>query len=128
MAGEIAVAKYLNLYPDQQIETGAGGVDLTMHTGTTLDVKTTHHEDGMLISSQYKANRSHADLFVLVTGHYEDQDKPFNIRGYRKAEYLFQEKNLTWITPNSRPYAIPQQDLQPIKKIKSTATPHTSKE
>jgi hypothetical protein len=117
MAGELVVAKHLNLYPDLTIQTGAGGIDLTLHKGTTLDVKTTHHPNGKLIAGEYKKNRDHAQIFILVTGDIHEENQPFHIRGYETSKNLFKDENYGWLANSSKCYQVPQEELKPIQKL-----------
>lgn len=114
MAGEIAVAKHLNLYPDLTIEVTKGGIDLTLEDGTTVDVKTTEYDDGHLLAPTYKKDREHADIFILVTGEIPE----FKIRGWAKSETLFQEDNIKWMGSSSKGYALTQDELNPLNQLK----------
>jgi len=116
MAGEIVVAKRLNIYPDLKIEVTQGGIDLTLPDGTTVDVKTTEYSDGHLLAPTYKKDREHADVFLLVTGEFNDGE-PFKIRGWAEAEKLFQEDNLKWIGSQTKSYALEQKQLHDLDEI-----------
>jgi hypothetical protein len=97
MIGEIALAKYLNVYPDLAIDTGAGGVDMR-YKHLTIDVKTTEYLDGHLLAPTWKQHREHADVFVLLTLDWptEDYDEPpvAEPKGWIRAENLFHGDNI----------------------------------
>tara|TARA_R100000322_G_scaffold78473_1_gene49274 strand:+ start:134 stop:721 length:588 start_codon:yes stop_codon:yes gene_type:complete len=84
VAGELAVAKYLNLYPDLSIFVRKSGADLLTHNNKKIDVKTTFYDRGKLIAF-YKTDYGDVDTFVLVTAeHYPT----VVIRGWAKREDL----------------------------------------
>ena len=83
LGGELAVAKWLNVYPDLTIYARQGGVDLISHTGKKIDVKTTKYSTGKLLA---KINTAYPDIdiFVLVTGEFP----VFTVRGWATKEEL----------------------------------------
>ena len=84
IAGELAVAKHLNVYPDLSIFVRKGGADLVTHSDKKIDVKTTFYDRGKLIAF-YKTDYGDVDTFVLVTAeHYPT----VVIRGWAKREDL----------------------------------------
>ena len=84
VAGELAVAKYLNVYPDLTIFIRKGGADLITPNNKKIDVKTTFYDNGKLIAF-YKPDYGDIDTFVLVTAeHYPT----VVIRGWAKKEDL----------------------------------------
>ena len=84
LAGELAVAKYLNVYPDLTIFIRKGGADLITPNNKKIDVKTTFYDNGKLIAF-YKPDYGDIDTFVLVTAeHYPT----VVIRGWAKKEDL----------------------------------------
>lgn len=87
LAGELAVARYLNIYPDLTTFIRKGGTDLVTHDGKHIDVKSTFYHTGKMIS-QYKYNYDDVDLFVLVTTKYFPK---VVIRGWTKKKELINE-------------------------------------
>jgi hypothetical protein len=89
LGGELATAKWLNVYPDLTIYARQGGVDLLSHSGIKIDVKTTKYKTGMLLA---KINTSYKDIdaFVLVTTDYPK----FIIRGWATKDELINSKNI----------------------------------
>ena len=83
LGGEIAVAKWLNIYPDLTIYARQGGADLISNTGKRIDVKTTMYETGKLLA---KINTAYPDIdiFVLVTAEFP----VFIVRGWATKEEL----------------------------------------
>ena len=64
MAGEIAVAKYFNRYPDLTVGPHHSGYDLIV-AGKKVEVKTTSYNPGLLQQS-LKKKVTDADIYVLV--------------------------------------------------------------
>ena len=90
VAGELAVAKYLNLYPDLSIFVRKSGADLITHNNKRIDVKTTFYDRGKLIAF-YKTDYGDVDTFVLVTAeHYPT----VVIRGWAKREDLINDDKI----------------------------------
>lgn len=90
VAGELAVAKYLNVYPDLSIFVRKGGADLITHDNKKIDVKTTFYDKGKLIAF-YKTDYGDIDTFVLVTAeHYPI----VVIRGWAKREDLINNNKI----------------------------------
>ena len=89
LGGELAVAKWLNVYPDLTIYPRQGGVDLLSSSGSRIDVKTTKYSTGMLLA---KINTSYKDIdiFILVTSDYPT----FKIRGWATKDDLLNPKNI----------------------------------
>jgi hypothetical protein len=88
---ELAVAKYLNIYPDFTIEPRNGGIDLTLKSGCTIDVKQTRYNNGKLIATMKKEkDKNVADIFVLVTGIFPAYD----IVGWCKKNELINQNNV----------------------------------
>ena len=89
LGGELATAKWLNVYPDLTIYARQGGVDLLSHSGIKIDVKTTKYKTGMLLA---KINTSYKDIdaFVLVTTDYPK----FIIRGWATKDEIINSKNI----------------------------------
>ena len=89
LGGELATAKWLNVYPDLTIYARQGGVDLLSHSGMRIDVKTTKYSTGMLLA---KINTPYKDIdsFVLVTAEYPS----FIVRGWATKDELIDPKNI----------------------------------
>ena len=88
MAGEIAVAKYFNRFPDLTIGPHRRGYDLVIK-GKRVDVKTTSYNPGWLNCKTYK-KIDDADIYVLV-----HCDLPhYTIQGGATAEDLICETNI----------------------------------
>ena len=70
-AGEIAVARVINAYPDFSIGPHRRGFDLKMRGNdgkdVRIDVKTTRHQDGYLIAKKWR-KADDCDMYVLVSG------------------------------------------------------------
>ena len=67
IAGEIAVAKYLNLYPDTTISIRSGSCDLQTHNGLMIDVKTSAYHTARL-TAPITTQIHKASVYVLVVG------------------------------------------------------------
>ena len=88
MAGEIAVAKYFNRYPDLTIGPHYSGYDL-MIAGKKVDVKTTTRNPGWL-QAKLKKKVTDADIYIMVTA-----DMPhYTIQGGATAQDLIQQHNI----------------------------------
>ena len=90
IAGELAVAKYLNIYPDFTILVRKGGADLVTHDGRRIDVKSTFYHTGQLMAF-YKNPYNDIDSFVLVTT--KDYPKVV-LRGWIDKKELLNERNV----------------------------------
>jgi hypothetical protein len=119
MVSEIAVAKALNVFPDLKIETGAGGTDMR-YKHLTLDIKGTEYDDGKLLAPTWKQHRPHADVFLLVTIDWPDEeyDEPpeLKLRGWEEAEEFFQSKHVINLGYGPT-FGIEQENLRPIKEL-----------
>ena len=78
LGGEIAVARWLNIYPDLTTHTRQGGADLTSNTGKRIDVKTTMYKTGKLLAMMNTAYPD-IDIFVLVIILFYKKSKVVNI-------------------------------------------------
>ena len=121
MVAEIAVAKELNVFPDLKIETKAGGTDMR-YKHLTLDIKGTEYEDGKLLAPTWKQHKPHADVFVLVTIEWPDEEykeKPeLKIRGWEEAEEFFQTKHVINLGYGPT-FGIEQENLRPLIELKN---------
>jgi len=107
MAGEIAVAKYFNRYPDLTIGPHYSGYDL-MIAGKKVDVKTTTRNPGWL-QAKLKKKVTDADIYIMVTA-----DMPhYTIQGGATAQDLIQQHNIkdTGYGPN---YTLEMDQLTPL--------------
>ncbi|MHA2279902.1 MAG: hypothetical protein ACXAC5_03370 [Promethearchaeota archaeon] len=59
---EFAFCKLVNIMPDFTTEPRNGGIDCTLASGKTVDVKQTSHPRGNLIAYKKKAHTSKADM------------------------------------------------------------------
>lgn len=111
MAGEIVVAKYLNLYPDMDLqETLPGSVDLISKDGKRIDVKTTKYKNGKLLAT-LKKGKTPADVYFLVTGQFPS----YSIIGWTWSSDLFKDENIVDLGHGDT-YALPQERLNLIGK------------
>jgi len=86
--GELAFCRLFNVYPDLQVND-KNRADCRLHCGLTVDVKTTHHENGRLISIRHKVEKQ-ADLYALVVGRFPR----YRLVGLATAEELFSDESL----------------------------------
>ena len=108
MAGEIAVAKYFNRYPDLTVGPHYNGYDL-MVAGKKVEVKTTSYNPGFLQQS-LKKNVYDADIYVLV-----HIDLPHcTILGGIASEDFIHEFNVK-DTGYGKMYTIESSQLKPLK-------------
>jgi len=84
-AAEMAVAKYLNVYPD--LKDKSDHEDLT-YRGQTINVKSTKYPYGKLLVPDYQGRT--ADWYILVTGEMPE----FTIRGVVHADEVFRQENI----------------------------------
>lgn len=82
-AAEIAAAKLLNVYPDMQA-IQLPEWDLKSKNNFTIDVKTTHHEDGRLIATMKKQDIA-CDFYMLMVG----SAPLYDCRGFAHRSKLF---------------------------------------
>ena len=109
VAGELAVAKYLNLYPDLSIFVRKSGADLITHNNKKIDVKTTFYDRGKLIAF-YKTDYGDVDTFVLVTAeHYPT----VVIRGWAKREDLINDDKISNLG-HGKVFVMEQSELRDI--------------
>lgn len=83
MAAELAVARFLNVYPDLSVDPRKGGHDL-YYRGLWLDVKWSHYSNARLLVVASKRADA-ADIYVLVTGAGGD----LLLRGWAWANEIF---------------------------------------
>ena len=110
MAGEIAVAKYFNRFPDLSVGPHYSGYDL-MIAGKRVDVKTTKYNPGYL-QAKTKKKLEDADIYILVSA-----DVPhFTIQGGATAQQLIQSHNIK-DTGYGPCYTLEQDQLTPLKEL-----------
>ena len=109
LAGELAVAKHLNLYPDLTIFTRKGGADLITHTDKSIDVKTTFYDNGKLLAHCGKTYKN-INIFVLVTAKFYPT---VVIRGWVRREQLINDDNIGGIG-YGKAYLMEQDELNSI--------------
>ena len=110
MAGEIAVAKAFNRFPDLSVGPHRRGYDLII-TGRKVDVKTTTYNPGYL---QAKLNKrfEDADIYLLVTA-----DLPhYTIQGGATAQDLLRTTNIK-DTGYGQFYTLEQNQLQSVQQL-----------
>lgn len=89
VAGELAFAKWRNIYPLLNYLPTKGGADCLGHKGQSIDVKTTSDENGHLIVGRGKKHHP-CDNYVLMIGNGKD----FRCGGYATSEEVFDDNNL----------------------------------
>lgn len=86
VAGELAFAKWANLWPD--LARIGGMWDCVLPTGLTCDIKTTTRTDGNLVVHKSRAAKP-CDVYVLVVS----QRPTFGIIGWTHGALLFTDEN-----------------------------------
>jgi len=112
MGGEIAVARYLNVYPDTSISPRSGGHDLVFRD-RRVDVKTTEYMGGRLLAAKHKDHCA-AEIYVLVIGSLPT----YTIVGWTTAAQLLRESMLKDLG-HGQGYAMDRGDLFPMWSIYS---------
>ena len=108
MAGEIAVCKFYNKYPDLRIGPNKLGHDLTLGE-LRVDVKTTKYVTGYLdVSLKHKPISNF--LYILVT----EEDPYYKMVGWQWSEYVIQEANI-----RDGSYKIEQDTLRHMDELNS---------
>jgi hypothetical protein len=88
VGAELAVCKYLNLYPDTDTSSWAVA-DCVFH-GFTIDVKWSKSHRSNLVAKKKPANKT-CNMYVQVTGEMPN----YKINGYCSAKQLFSERQKT---------------------------------
>lgn len=110
MAGEIAVAKYFNRFPDLSIGPHRRGYDLII-TGRKVDVKTTTYNPGYLQCKTHKKIQD-ADIYLLVSA-----DMPhYTIQGGATSHDLLRKTNIK-DTGYGAFYTLEQDQLQSVQQL-----------
>ena len=111
VAGEIAVAKHFNVYPDFGDKPGIHDLIIC---GWKVDVKTTKYPKGRLEAAEDKRDAD-VDVYLLVTGLFP----VYTLRGWQWEDNLFLRKNrLTYEKNNSTVYQVAQSTLYPLERLK----------
>jgi hypothetical protein len=107
MAGEVAVAKAMNVFPDLSIHSRSGGYDLMSAQGNRVEVKTTRYHSGKLVA-RLKASAKDSDYYVLVTGNPPNM----TLRGHVRTEDFLREVNIGKLSDDApEAYILPQEAL-----------------
>lgn len=112
VVAEYCVAKLLNLCPDLTVSVRNGGADLVGRSGKTIDVKSTRHTNGRLLSTLKKAGDP-CDIYVLVIVN----DFGGNVAGWVTKEELFRDENKIDLG-HGVGYAVPQNRLNKFNEHK----------
>ena len=114
---ELALCKYLGVYPDQVFEIGirsvASGTDRgdIVFDGVCIDVKSTKHANGRLFS--IKENEA-VDVFVLLTGRRGE----YKVAGCMSAHDLYRKERWGHHGVFKKPcYAAEQHELFPFEEL-----------
>jgi hypothetical protein len=103
---EMAVAKVMNLYPDFTTQPRHGGVDLTDHDGTRIDVKSTRYDDVIMCVHKDK-DPNEVDIYIMT----RIKDKTVEVIGYLTSPDVFKDSNLRDLG-HGLTYAIDAKDLK----------------
>lgn len=87
-AGEVACAEFLGVDANWTPFKKDNGVDLVSRKGQRVQVKTTHHREGMLVVHKHHKQGS-CDIFVLVTGN--PVDGIYQIVGWAEEKDLLEK-------------------------------------
>ena len=124
VAGELAMAKLLNVYPDYTIYTrssrcGTEPYDLLLSNETCVGVKTTSHYKGKLINPVHK--NITADLFALLVLVNRDEWWTLEFRGFFEQHKLHvEERKGTLPNQNTLNYIATQDELKDLKDVEVT--------
>jgi hypothetical protein len=108
IGGEVAVAKFLNLYPDMVIKPQSKTYDLMSRKGSRIDVKTTKYKNGRMLAT-LKKHVEDCDVYVLVTGVLPK----YKIVGWIKSEDLIKDENVVDLG-HGHSYGVTQDRLHPL--------------
>ena len=110
VGAELAVCKYLNVYPDFDLDSWAVA-DCIFH-GYTVDVKWSHRDEADMVAKKKKPSMT-CDIYIRVCGHLPE----YKILGYCSGKELFNERRKTNLGYGET-YFIPRKELQDIGKMK----------
>ena len=122
---EMAVAKFLNVYPQFALTQGKRDADLWVTYNQqqvfSVDVKQTVYASGKLIAPNWKTLEN-ADIYVLVTGEMPE----FTIVGWAWAKDLIQKENLRDMGYGKQglAYSLTQQQLREFTDTKEIIRDH----
>lgn len=114
IAGEIVVAKLLNVYPDLAVDHRPDhDLSVTLWNGLTVgvDVKTTRYKNGKLLAVPSKSLKV-ADAYALVVGEFP----AYRVAGFALGEALVHESRLIDLG-HGPTYGLPQSALLPWADI-----------
>lgn len=108
ISAEIAVAKFLKVYPDTEIANQGEmpPYDLLSRTGVTIDVKTTKYRNGKLLVT-LKKNPNDCQRYILCVGEFPI----YTIVGYADSEQIFREENIADLG-HGKGYVLSQEKLR----------------
>ena len=110
VVAEYCVAKMLNVCPDLTVSVRSVGADLISKTGKSIDVKSTRHKAGRLLSTLKKA-QDPCDIYILAIV----DDMGADIAGWASKDMLFNEGNKINLG-HGVGYALNQWQLNTFKK------------
>lgn len=101
---EIAAAKLLNVYPDLQLDQ-LSDWDIKSKNNFTIDVKTTHHQNGRLMATMKKKDIA-CDFYMLMVG----SELLYECRGFAHRVKLFHPSSIGEMNGNKL-YMLTQDQL-----------------
>lgn len=104
IGAEIAFCKLFNLYPDTQTEY-IPVHDAVLHTGQTVDVKSTKYNSGHLVAVKSKKEEP-SDIYALMVG----SMPVYRFAGFSTKGQLFRDANIKNFGHGDG-YALPQDGL-----------------
>ena len=110
IAAELAFCRYVNVYPDLDLKITDW--DCVLPNGAKVDIKTTMHANGRLLSHPNKKNKQ-IDVFVLAIGKFPT----YRFAGYALSSDLLNESRLTDLGYGPT-YAISQSELRDVEELK----------
>ena len=117
-AAEIAFCQLFGTEPDlttytRSADNGTETTDTTLPCGLTVDIKTTKHMNGRLITPLHK--NITGDLFALMTGKFPN----YIFRGFMSQENLIDDSNIGNLGYGLT-YMANQDELKDLKDIRNT--------
>lgn len=114
--GEVAFAKWANLYPDTEIKPQNHTYDFVLRDGRTIDVKTTEYVTGKLVATEDKTQND-CDIYVLVIGDIT-HGSYFKIVGWMHSHKLIQDRRLGRLREDAPlSYIATQDELNPMDTL-----------
>jgi len=112
IAAEIAFARYVNVYPDIDIDCKEYPPhDAVLHDGTLVDVKTTKYPNGRLIVAPWK-NADAVDAYVLVVGTFPT----YRIAGAMESHELIRPQRMKDLG-HGKVFVATQDELKPLDEL-----------